>query len=196
MKQIRTGIIAIVMTMGIQLQSTAQDTPDKTKISVEIDPATFVFKGYSLHLRLQPKGSQHLFAGLGTYAMDMPNALVNLNKNNKDKDWKVRINQGYSLLGEYHFQEVNRKLFVGSQIGVQQFKIEQEEKTGHSKFSNLLAMGYFGYTFKPFGEHLYLKPWGGIGYTSKIIGTNKLENAVYDIAPITIFATLHVGYTF
>ena len=42
----------------------------------------------------------------------------------------------------------------------------------------------------------YIKPWAGIGYTSKIAGTNQLEGKEYNIAPITMFATLHVGYTF
>ena len=94
------------------------------------------------------------------------------------------------------FSEVNKKFFVGGQVGVQQYKIENTALNGNSKFSNLLVMGYAGYTIKPFKNNFYIKPWAGIGYTSKIAGTNQLEGKEYNIAPITMFATLHVGYTF
>ena len=57
-------------------------------------------------------------------------------------------------------------------------------------------MTYGGYTWQPFDFSFYIKPWAGIGYTSKISGTNNLGNSEYDIAPIMMFATLHLGYTF
>jgi len=198
MKHLKTVIITAICALTLSSQSNAQDANNvnKTKLSIEIDPITFVFKGYSLHLRVQPKNSQHLLVGLGTYAMDMPDALVNFNKKNKNKQWDVRINQGYSLFGEYHFAEVNQKWFVGTQIGIQQFKIENSTAAGNEKFENILAMGYLGYTLKPFKNNLYIKPWAGIGYTSKLSGTNTLKTLEYDIAPITMFATLHIGYTF
>jgi len=198
MKNLKTVILTSIFALTLSAQSNAQDaiTIDKTKLSIEIDPVTFVFKGYSLHLRIQPKNSQHLLIGLGTYAMDLPDALVNFNPKNKNKDWNARINQGYSLFGEYHFTEVNRKWFAGAQVGVQQFKISNNTTTGNEKFENILAMGYLGYTIKPFNNNLYIKPWAGIGYTSQLSGTNTLETLTYDIAPITMFATLHIGYTF
>jgi len=190
----------LTLIMGVNFQLSAQKektkTNDKTTLSVEIDPFTFAFKGYGLHLRLQPKNNEHLLVGFGAYAMDMPNALVDFNKNNKGKGWNVRLNQGYGVFGEHHFSEVNKKWFVGAQIGIQEYKIENETVAGSEKFTNFLAMGYFGYTIKPFKNNLYIKPWAGIGYTSKISGNNTLGALEYDIAPITMFVTLHIGYTF
>ncbi len=183
------------------LYATAQDNTLKgkneaTKYSVEIDPATFAFNSYSFHLRIQPKGCDHLLAGFGTYALDMPDLLVDFNSKNKNKGWNVRINQGYSIFGEHHFTEVNRKWFVGTQIGIQEFTLENDTVAGNEKFTNLLAMSYVGYTLKPFKNNLYIKPWAGIGYTTKLSGNNTLGISEYDIAPITMFVTVHVGYTF
>jgi hypothetical protein len=84
-------------------KATAQNTEQtvgKTKFSIEIDPATFVFKGYSAHLRIQPKASNHLLYGIGIYAMDMPSFFVDMNSNNADqgKDWQVRINNAAGIL--------------------------------------------------------------------------------------------------
>lgn len=201
MKNLKRGIATMALVLGLVYQSNAQQNEpqsnDKTRISLEIDPATFAFKGYGFHLRLQPKGCEHLLVGLGIYAMDFPDILVDFNKNNKDKGWDVCLNQGYSIFAEHHFTEVNRKWFVGTQIGIQEYKIENSSTSGNEKFSNLLAMGYLGYTIKPFkGNSFYIKPWAGVGYTTKISGRNILGSLEYDIAPITMFATLHVGYTF
>ncbi|MCB0652273.1 MAG: hypothetical protein KDC85_13440 [Saprospiraceae bacterium] len=191
--KLKTSIMAFwVITAMTSFQSAAQ----QTKFSLEIDPVTFVAKGYSLHLRVQPKSSDHLLLGLGIYAMDMPAALVNFNKNNRDKGWNVRLDKGLGLFGEYHFAEVNRKWFVGAQAGLQEYKIDLEILEGSEQFSNLLFMGYAGYVFRPFKFNLYFKPWAGIGYTTKISDSNQLGSEVYDVAPITMFATLHIGYTF
>ncbi|WP_034044932.1 hypothetical protein [Wocania ichthyoenteri] len=198
MKHLKTIILTTILAIAFNLQSSAQDvsTNDKTQFSIEIDPATFAFNGYGVHFRLQPKGCEHLLVGFGTYAMNMPDALVNFNNNNKNKGWDVRINKGYSLFGEHHFTEVNHKWFIGTQIGIQEFKIQNDNLVGSEKFTNILAMGYFGYTIKPFKNSLYIKPWAGIGYYSKISGNNILGTFEYDIAPITMFATFHIGYTF
>lgn len=185
------------LLQGFNLQAQAPEAPtSKHQISIEIDPATFAFGGYGLHIRLQPKVHQHLLVGLGTYAMDLPDLLVDFNPKNRAQDWNVRLNQGYGLFAEHHFYKVNEKWFVGTQVGIQEYKIGNDQLPSTSKFTNVLVMGTGGYTWKPFDFGLYIKPWAGIGYTSQIAGTNTVENRGYDIAPITMFATLHLGYTF
>ncbi|WP_298423643.1 hypothetical protein [uncultured Kordia sp.] len=201
MKKIKKGIITLIISLGMSHYVSAQtdDSNTKnetTKFSIEIDPATFAFNGYSFHMRIQPKGCNHLLAGFGTYALDFPDALVNFNSKNKDKGWNISINQGYSVFGEHHFTKVNEKWFVGTQIGIQEFTLENGTILGNEKFTNLLAMVYAGYTLKPFKNKLYIKPWAGIGYTTKLSGSNTLGTSEYDIAPITMFVTVHIGYTF
>jgi hypothetical protein len=192
--------IAFAFTLGISMfnlkAQNSENQPEKTTFSLEIDPATFVFNGYSAHLRIKPKNSEHLLVGAGIYAMDMPDPFVNINKENRNKGWQVRINTGAGLFGEYHFKQVNRGFFGGGQLSIQEFKIENDNTAGSEKFSNVLVMPYGGYTFQPFDFPLYFKAWGGLGYTSKISGENKLGDLEYDISPISMFATLHIGYTF
>ncbi|HHH50615.1 MAG TPA: hypothetical protein ENK52_06520 [Saprospiraceae bacterium] len=172
-----------------------KEQTNKTELSIEIDPATFALNGFAFHLRIKPKNSEHLLVGLGTYAMDFPSVLIDLNSTNKDKGWDVRLNQGYGLFGEYHFSEVNKKWYVGAQVAVQEFKIQKDFFEGESKYSNILLMGLGGYTLQPFDFPLYFKFWGGVGYTGKIAGENFIGNAEYDISPILIFGALHIGYT-
>jgi len=189
-------ILAFLIILSFQSFGQSPTNENHSEFSIEIDPATFLFKGYSIHLRFKPKNSQHLIFGIGAYAMDFPSQLVDLNAKNKNEGWDVRLNQGFGLFGEYHFSEPNKKWFLGTQIGIQEYKIENENLSGNEHFTNSLFMGYGGYTWRVFNDKFYIKPWAGIGYTSKISGNNSLENLEYDIAPITMFATLHIGYTF
>jgi hypothetical protein len=190
-------VLAVVAFTSVSI--TAQRTISEvvpTRFSIEIDPATFVFDGYSLHLRIQPQSSEHFLLGAGIYAMDMPSFIVDINKENRDKGWEVRLNRGIGLFLEHHFSEVNNRWFVGAQAGVQEYKIEKESFEGSEKFTNSLLMGYGGYTLRPFPFPVYFKAWGGLGYTSKINGNNRLADEEYVISPVTMFATLHIGYTF
>jgi hypothetical protein len=190
------GLIASLILVGSLKSQSLKAQEQKAKWSIEVDPATFVFNGYSAHLRVQPKHSKHLLVGAGVYAMDLPDLIVNLNSNNKDQGWKSRIDLGYGLFAEHYFSEVNRKWFIGGQLSIQNFKLEKENTPGSSSYSNGLIMAYGGYSWAPFQFPLYLKFWAGLGYTSKISGENDLEGIEYDIAPLTSFATLHIGYTF
>ena len=188
-------IILMVAIFSLHAQN-VEEKEHKALFSIEIDPATFAFSGYSAHLRIQPKSSKHLLFGPGIYAMDMPDLIININENNKDKGWEVRLNQGLGVFAEYHFTEVNNKWFVGAQASMQEYKIENTGYNGNQKFTNALLMGYGGYSIQPFDFPIYFKAWGGLGYTSKVSGKHILGEQEYDIASISMFATLHVGYTF
>jgi outer membrane protein W len=194
--KIKTMAMALLATMSVtSTKLVAQDkaVENKTTFSFETDPSTFLFKGYAFHIRIKPKNSQHLVIGAGVYALDLPSFLVNLNAENKNKGWNVRINTAASLFGEYYFKEANNKWFVGLQTGVQNYKNTQDESANkENKYRNLLIMPSLGYNWHPFKNGLYVKPWIGLGYTTKISG----DNSSYKISPITSFVTVHVGYTF
>lgn len=199
MKIIIQLALAVSILGAASVPAVAQGTErnkTQTTFSVEIDPATFAFGGYSAHIRIQPGSSDHILLGAGIYAMNMPSFFVDLNKENKEEGWNVRLNQGIGFFIEHHFLEVNRKWFLGAQMGTQQYEIETSNFEGTKQFTNALLMGYGGYTLQPFHFPLYFKAWGGWGYTSKISGVNTLAGKEYTISPLTVFATLHIGYTF
>jgi len=200
-KMKRVLLVMLLQIVGVSIikaqQSSEGASENKSEYAVEIDPATFFFNGYGVHLRFKPKKSNHLLLGLGAYAMDMPDFLVNMNSQNKDKGWQVRINQGMGLFGEYYFQQVNQKWFIGTQLGLQEYKIENEfEEGATATYTNLLMMGYGGYSWQPFDAGLYVKPWMGVGYSPMISGNNEVGTQKYGVAPFTSFMTLHVGYKF
>lgn len=168
-----------------------------TTFSIETDPSTFAFKGYAFHVRIKPKNSQHVVLGAGTYGLNMPTFLVNMKKENKDKGWNVNIKNAVSLFGEYYFKEANQKWFLGLQAGIQTFKISNSNLPNQTaQYSNLLLMPSIGYNWHPLKNNLYIKPWLGMGYTTKISGDNNIQNLKYAISPKSNFLTVHLGYTF
>jgi hypothetical protein len=196
-KKISLAMLIFISLISTDIKAQEKLIENKTIFSIETDPSTFFFKGYAFHIRIKPKNSQHLLIGAGTYALDMPSFLVDMNKDNKDKGWNVRINSAASLFGEYYFKEANKKWFVGLQAGVQNFKNTNDNiASQESKYSNLILMPSIGYNWQPFKFPMYVKPWFGIGYTSKISGDNSIDNLEYNISPLIPFVTLHVGYTF
>lgn len=187
------GILGL-FTGAVQAQESAQS---QTTFSIETDPSTFLFKGYALHIRIKPKNSQHWVVGAGAYALDMPSLMVNLNADNKDRGWNVRINSAYGLFGEYYLKEANCGWFVGLQTSIQNYKISNDNLAGaSSRYHNLLLMPSVGYNWHPFRSPLYLKPWAGVGYTTKLSGENRVGDRTYHIAPLVPFVTMHVGYSF
>jgi hypothetical protein len=192
---ISLALVTIVTIATTSVNAQDANANSKTVVSVETDPSTFAFGGYALHLRIKPKSSKHLVIGAGTYALDLPAVMVDMNMKNKDKGWNVRINSAYSLFGEYYFSEANRKWFLGVQAGVQNYKNSNSgTERQEMKYSSLVLMPSVGYNWYPFSIPLYIKPWAGLGYTAKISGSNLIDGSEYDISPIIPFATLHVGY--
>ncbi|TRX37389.1 hypothetical protein FNW52_05360 [Flavobacterium sp. ZT3R18] len=197
-KNLKTFSLLLLTIIGLastKLNAQSLKKENKTTFSIETDPSTFAFGGYAFHIRIKPKNSEHFVIGAGVYALDLPSLMVDLNKDNKAKGWNVRINSAYSLFGEYYFKEASNRWFVGLQTGIQNYKNTNSNILNkESKYSNLLIMPSLGYTWSPFKFPLYVKPWVGLGYTTKISGDNSIDNLNYTISPLVPFATLHIGY--
>lgn len=168
-----------------------------SRLSFEIDPVTFLLKGYSFHVRYQPMFDQRFLIGGGAYALDLPPQYVNLNDRNRNEAWDVRIRSAYILTGEFYPKKANWGWFVGEQIGFQSFRASTErEVRGSASFNNIIFMTYAGYSWHPYKGSFYLKPWVGLGLTDKVDGVNEVGSMKYDIAPLFPFLTFHAGYTF
>ncbi len=167
------------------------------RLSIEADPIAFFLEGYSVHLRYQPVFSEHFLIGVGTYAMDLPGALIDLDSKNRGHGWDAWIRSAYSLYGELYLSDANAGWFIGEQIGIQNYRVRNHlEGGGTASFSAFVAMTYGGYSWRPRNAAFYLKPWIGLGFIDKIDGVNTVGNRRYQVGPLFPMLTLHVGYTF
>lgn len=190
-------VSAASMLIGATFIGSAAASERNTQISVETDPSTFSLGGYAAHLRISPTGMPHWVFGAGAYSLTFPDAMVDLNKNNRKEGWDVQLRQGLGLFGEYYFDPSNQGWFVGGQLAHHAFRIENANLvSGNQEFSNVLLMAHAGYRWFPLNNGFYVQPWAGIGYTRKIGGSTTLGSDAYDIAAVMPFATMHVGYRF
>lgn len=195
MRQLLMLFLATQSLVGFS-QENEKET-QKTQFSLEIDPGTIAMKGFGIHAGINPAGSQHWFAGISAYTLELPAFVVNLSEANKDMGWEVRIKYGLGLYGEYFFTEVNQKWFVATQIGMQQYRLSNSNEEGITEYTLGLIMPYFGYSWQPFKKvDFYLKPWAGVGYSPMLGGSSSIGTREYAISNITPLAALHLGFTF
>jgi hypothetical protein len=165
----------------------------KASVDIEIDPATFAFKGDSLHIRLN--NSSQWRWGLGTYSLELPDALVDLNKHNKKQEWSVEIDRAFGLFTEYYLHNSKQGWFVGAQVSQQEFSIANADNTD-VEFTNALLMLNMGYKWQFENSGFYLLPWAGLGYTRTINNKSERDSVGFDQDPISAFVTVHLGYSF
>lgn len=163
------------------------------RVAFEIDPATFALNGYSLHVRVSPESSPNVRFGVGIYSLEFPQIFVDINPDNKDGDWDVKLKTGIGLFGEYFLDKSRTGWFVGTQIAGQKYDIEDNETSERTHFKTALVMPYGGYKWDV-NENLYLTFWGGIGLVDRIDGDNHLVTNKYDISPTVPYGAVHIGY--
>lgn len=199
----------VIAFNSIAQTKTEQSKKSNSIFAVEIDPIVpFALHGIGGHLMWQPKKSAHLVYGFAFVAFGkMPDFIMNLNSINKGKGWNYEINQGFGIEAEYYYKEANIGLFSGLQLFTQEINLTNDNVPSVTEHRTNIGMavittGYKWYPFKK--QHLYLKPWAGIGYSGIIKGafsSKVIPNAIvgsyeYDIQKLTPFATIHIGYKF
>lgn len=197
------ALALVASMMSVSWRASGQDyigvfTRDYTsRLSAEVDPLAFVFKGYSFHLRYRPMFTEQVVIGVGTYGFELPDAMVNFNNKNRDMGWNVRIRSAVAIYGEFFPREANRGWFFGEQIGFQSYRIRNSrEGVEAGRFNALTAITYAGYSWYPFGRFFYVKPWVGLGLLEKVDGVNEVGDLRYRVGPLLPYATVHLGYTF
>jgi len=166
-------------------------------LSLETDPATFLFDGYSLHFRFSlPESAPNWVFGAGIYAMDLPDPLRKMVITNADRDLDITLKHGYGLFSEYYLRSDYQGWFIGGQLGITQFELHNPSKGPDANYTTLLIMPRIGYRWVPFQNGFYLLPWAGIGYAPLLSGGTAVGERSYHRSGILPFATLHLGYQF
>ena len=182
------SLLAATAIFGtLSLQAETKD------FAIEVDPSTYAFDGYSIHLKKRFETLPNVQFGVGVYAMDFPDVFVDMHSKNKNKGWNVRLDNGVGLFADVYADESLSGWFYGGQIAFQRYEIDNIG--GSSSYDTLLLMGHGGYRYN-INEQLYLKFWGGVGYSHKFSGSNRVGSLEYDVPKVVPFGALHIGYSF
>lgn len=186
-----------IYIINVFLHTTAI-SQSKASFSVETDPLIFVLQGYGGHMKVNHEALEHWEFGVGGgFSATLPDAFNDMNKNNKDQGWSVKMIKAVGLFSEYYFQTSRRGWFVGSQAMFQKYRIKNSAiGLEHSDFTTFVIMAHTGYRWFPFKNGFYARPWLGIGYQTKNQGSVNLGEKTYDIFKILPFTAVHLGYQF
>lgn len=168
----------------------------ENKFYIETDPATFLMKGDSFHIKYSSSSLPNWRFGVGTYSLEFPSALIDVNSENKNEGWDVEISRGVGFFSEYYFDEDLSGLMVGLQISEQKMHVFSSKINKSAEFKNAMVMGSVGYRYNIEGTNFYLLPWAGFGYANTTDGKEERIASTYDQDPWLGFMTFHLGYSF
>jgi hypothetical protein len=168
--------------------------PTPNHLFIETDPSTFVFSGFSAHVRWRPAVSPRWAFGAGVYAMNLPSIYTKLAADNRGEGWSLRARLGTAVFIDRFFGDTADGAFVGIETGTQ--SLEASRAGGAARFTTVLLLPRIGYLYRPFASGLYLMPWFGAGMTTRLAGHTDVAGRDYVVFPFIAFATLHAGWRF
>lgn len=196
--KIDSSILTVFSATVLLFSSISNGVAASTRYAVETDPATMLLNGYAAHIRIAPASFTRWSFGFGTYALDVPDLMIDMNSANRDQGWESRLQSGNGIFGEYFLSNSYKGWYIGGQISQQRYQIlNNRQGSEKTQYVNALLMFHWGYRWYPSTKsNWYLQPWLGLGYTRKLSGETHLGDQNYEIDPIMTFTTVHVGYSF
>jgi hypothetical protein len=170
----------------------------RPQLRVDVEPVAYILRGYSVHLRVALPPMPRLVAGLGLYGFDLPSALVELDADNRDEPWDVRLTLGYNAFVDYFFGgAADHGWEAGAQIGLQRYRAENPDAgAGAAHFTNLLLLTRVGYEWHPWRLGFYFFPWLGVGYTREVDGDTRVGDQRYGVSPLVPYGAVELGWRF
>ncbi|GAC1552238.1 MAG: hypothetical protein NVS2B9_17660 [Myxococcales bacterium] len=164
----------ILLAGLILLTARSAAAQERWRFSAESDPVDFLNGGYALYLGVKPPDLPRLRLGLGTFALDFPQAATDLVAG--EHGWLVRAR--WSLLGyaSLYFDDARRGFYVGLRTFVTSLRYRRADAPGEDQVLHLFAGPEVGYQWFPFGDVFYVQPWAGLevdlvrGHTPAVAG--------------------------
>ena len=165
-----------------------------TQLAIEIDPAPYILKGYSISLKYSPKQLPKIAFMASIYQSDFPDGMMT--KTNKNNGWKdMKIERSYAAFAEYYLNEEKRGFYFGPSVFWYNKSVELEAINNRTKLSTIypnIRAGYIWYPFKKLD--LYLNPWLNIGSEINLDKKNQLNGVEFVPNKLKYIVALHIGY--
>lgn len=192
-----TKLIALVIVLTAAT-ARADDAPS-WKVSVDTDPTTFAFDGFSGWVMTKPAHTEHVRFGIGGFGLQFPSFLTpHLNGTGED-GWTLDVRAVMGFAG-YMFGD-RSGLYVGAYSGYLQSRHRRDDSPGMTASEdNLTVLPTVGYQWFPFHRGAlagaYLQPWAGATIWIPVGGSTTVGTHTFKDPHIIPIAAFHVGYEF
>jgi len=191
MKKTGTFIFSLFMTINIFGQN-----QESTQLAIEIDPAPFILKGYSISLKYSPKRTKKIAYMASIYQSGFPDGMMS--KTNKNTGWSsMKIETSYATFVEFYLNEKRKGFYFGPSVFWYNKSAELQPINSRVKFSTIYPNARIGYIWYPFKSlDLYLNPWFNIGSEINLDAKNQIDGIEFVPNKFNYILAFHVGYSF
>ena len=191
-------LVLLALSLAAAPASADDGASAGVQLRVDVEPAAYVLRGYSAHLRVSLPQVRRLVVGTGAYGFDVPSLMVDLAPDNRGEDWDVRLVVGYNVFFDYFFAgQKTQGWEAGFQLGLQHYRARNPAAgDGDARFINAIALGRVGYEWHPWSVGFYFFPWLGLAYTTTVSGEARVGAEPYDVFPILPYGAVELGWRF
>jgi hypothetical protein len=183
------------LVVCVMLAASGTAAAERPVLRVDVEPAAYVLRGYSVHLRATNPWVPRLVGGVGAYGFDMPRMLVDVAAGNRDEPWSVRLVVGANVFADYFFgAHADHGWLAGAQLGVQHYRVRRAGEEG--RVDTLLLMARVGYEWHPWRQGFYLFPWLGAALGPVLGDVPAVDGDAYDVAPVVPYGAVELGWRF
>lgn len=165
-------------------------------LALEIDPAPYFLKGYSVSLKYSSSLKQEWAVMASIYQSDFPDAMMS--KTNRSNGWTdMKMDKSYALFLEYFLKDTRKGWYAGPAIFWYNKSAGKEESAERIQFSTIypnLRVGYIWYPFKAFD--LYVNPWFNAGCEINLDDSNHINGITFEPNQFQYILAIHIGYSF
>lgn len=167
---------------------------ENTQLGIEIDPAPYILKGYSVSVKYSPKQTPKVAYMASIYQSDFPEGMMT--KSNKNNGWKeMKIERSYAAFAEFYLNDRRKGFYVGPSVFWYNKSVAQEAINDRMKFSTIYPNIRAGYIWYPFKElDVYLNPWFNIGSEINVDKNNQLHGNEFEPNKLNYILAIHIGY--
>jgi hypothetical protein len=163
-------------------------------VALELDPAPFIFGGYSVSAKFSPKCAEHFTLMGSVYSSRLPDALMSVS--NTDKGFKdVKIETSFALFADYFLDEDRTGLHFGPSVFLYSKSVGKKETYDRARFKSIYPNVRVGYLYQPFETvGLYINPWINFGTEIMLDENGRIGTTEFEPNAISYVAAIHVGY--
>lgn len=191
MKKLEVFIFSIFISISM-----AGQTQEAAHFAIELDPAPYILKGYSVSAKYSPAKTPKIAFMASIYQSDFPDGMMT--KINKDFGWTdMKIKTSYAAFIEFYVNTDRKGFYFGPSVFLYNKSVEFElvkERTSFVSFYPNARAGYIWYPFKKI--NLYVNPWFNIGSEINLDHKNQIGVIEFEPNKLTYIVALHIGYSF
>ena len=166
----------------------AQDSL-KTNFTAAIDVSPFSMGGYSFKAGIVPKSYSKTEVAIESFAMNIPDMVIDLNSKNANAGWNERVSNGLALYIDHKLGSKRSSFWAG--VGFVYLNHDIDNDHVSFNFQQMEYLARVNYKWYPFeNSGFYVNPYMALAGRHKIGG----DNGSYALTPFLVIPSVYLSW--